>query len=81
MAEELINANRLLMELRTFGYQEVEGFLANFDAVFEAGTPEERRRLVRTFVHRLELDPKEQEVRVEFYADLQVQSLGVRRGT
>ncbi len=61
--------------------REVESFLGNFETVFAAGTPSERKRLIRTFVHRLELDPEKKEVRVSFYADPQVHSFGVRRGT
>lgn len=60
---------------------QVESFLTDFETVFAAGTPEQRKGLVKTFVHHLELDAKKQEVRVAFYADPQLHSFGVRRGT
>lgn len=88
LAEELVRNDRDLRALKAnppAGVQttarEVEEFLTSFEDVFAAGKPPQRRRLVRTFIQHLELDPKKQEVRAYFYADLQVQSLGVRRGT
>ena len=53
----------------------VRELLSTFDATFEAASPEQRKRLVQTFVRRLELDHETQEVRVFFYSDPQVHSL------
>ncbi|MDQ7794875.1 MAG: hypothetical protein RDU89_10775 [bacterium] len=51
--------------------ERVHELLSTFDHTFDAASPEQRKRLVRTFVRRLDR-PEKQEVRVFFYSDPQV---------
>ena len=50
--------------------REVEEFLTSFEVVSATGKPAQRKGLVRTFIQRLELDPKKQEARASSCADL-----------
>lgn len=40
----------------------------------------EKKKLIKTFIRKIELDPVKKEVRVMFFPDL-VHSIGVGRGT
>lgn len=60
---------------------EIRQFFTNFTTVFENATIPERRKLIRTFVRHLELDPINKVVKVEFYPDHVVHSIGVGEGT
>lgn len=48
---------------------------------FKEATIPEQKKLIRTFVRQLELDPKNKEVKVSFYPDHLVHSIGVGDGT
>lgn len=61
--------------------EEIKDFFINFSKTFENATIEERRKLVRTFVRQIELDPEMKEVRVQFYPDNIVHSIGAAEGT
>jgi site-specific DNA recombinase len=65
----------------SFDEEEIRSYFSNFHKAFnEAGIPE-RKRLIRTFVRQLELDPKNKEVRAAFYPDKVVQSIGAGNRT
>jgi len=51
-------------------------FFTNFKTAFENATIKEKRELMRTFIRHLELIPENEEIRVEFYPDNIVQSIG-----
>ena len=51
-------------------------FFVNFRTAFTNATIEERRQLIRTFIRHVELVPETKEIRVEFYPDHIVQSIG-----
>jgi len=55
---------------------EISGFFTNFSTSFDNATIPERRRLIRTFVRHLEMDPEKEEIRVSFYPDNVVHSIG-----
>lgn len=40
-----------------------------FTAIMENGTPEEKREMIRTFVHRIELHPREKRIRLLTYEE------------
>ena len=40
-----------------------------FTAIMEKGTPEERREMIRTFVHRIEVHPREKRIRLLTYEE------------
>jgi len=40
-----------------------------FTAIMENGTPEEKREMIRTFVHRIELHPRERRIRLLTYEE------------
>ncbi len=61
--------------------EEIKNFFNNFMATFNNATIPERKKLIRTFVRHLELDPKNNLVRVSFYPDQVVHSIGVGDGT
>jgi hypothetical protein len=52
-------------------------FFTNFSTAYNGATIAEKRDLIRTFVRHIELVPDTKEIRVEFYPDQTVQSIGV----
>ncbi len=48
--------------------------LGDFDALWEAATPEEVQRLVRVLVHRIEWQPDADKQTIEFYTSAQKQN-------
>lgn len=64
-----------------FDEEEIRRFFSSFISTFDNATLPERKRLVRTFVRQLEMDPKNKEIRVSFYPDQVVHSIGVGGGT
>ena len=64
----------------SFDEDEIRHFFSNFKTAFSEATIAERKRLIRTFIRHLELDPKNKEVRVAFYPDNVVQSIGAGNG-
>lgn len=65
----------------SFSEEEIRQFFSNFMVTFNEATVTERKKLIRTFVRQLILDPEKQEVRVSFYPDFVVHSIGVGGGT
>jgi hypothetical protein len=65
----------------SFDETEIRRFFASFKTAFNEATAEERKKLIRTFVRHLELDPKNKEVRVAFYPDKVVHIIGAGNGT
>ncbi|RJQ24720.1 MAG: hypothetical protein C4589_12510 [Peptococcaceae bacterium] len=65
----------------SFDEEEIKRFFSSFVSAFNNATLAERKKLIRTFVKQLELDPQNKEVRVSFYSDQVVQSIGVGDGT
>ena len=61
-------------------HSHVKEFFMSFRPSFDAGTNNERKALIRTFIRQMELDPENKEVRVVFYPDL-VHRIGVGDGT
>lgn len=55
----------------------LKGFFTNFKTAYENATIKEKRKLIRTFVRHIELRPEEKEIKVEFYHDHIVQSIGL----
>lgn len=53
-----------------------KSFFTNFITAFENATIEEKRQLIGTFVRHIELVPDIKEIRIEFYPDHIVQSIG-----
>ncbi len=64
-----------------FSEDEIRNFFSNFSLVFDNATMPERKKLIRTFVRQLELDPENEEIRVSFYPDHLVHRIGVGGGT
>ncbi|MHB1421208.1 MAG: recombinase family protein [Bacillota bacterium] len=56
--------------------QALRNFFINFNIALKNATIQERRQLIRTFVRHIELVPETKEIRVEFYPDHIVQSIG-----
>jgi site-specific DNA recombinase len=57
-----------LLPLRSsFDAQELRGTLQKFSSLWESGTPAERQRMVRTFVHRIEWHPEGEAHDIELY--------------
>jgi hypothetical protein len=54
----------------------LKSFFINFRKSYDLASIQERKKLIRTFIKRLELDPKTKEIRVEFYPDDIVKSIG-----
>lgn len=54
----------------------LKNFFLNFKSVFDNATIVEKRQLIRTFVRHMELIPETKEIRIEFYPDQIVQSIG-----
>ncbi len=52
-------------------------FSTQFSSTFENASIPERRILIRTFIKGLEMDPEKKEIRVTFYPDSIVHSIGV----
>ena len=42
---------------------------SKFTAIMAKGTPEERREMIRTFVHRIEVYPREKKIRLLTYEE------------
>lgn len=61
--------------------KEIRKFFTSFITSFNEATITERKKLIRTFIRELILDPEKQEVRVSFYPDHLVHSIGVGGGT
>lgn len=60
---------------------EVREFFTSFAQHLDDAPLPEKKRLIRTFVRRLELDGKQKEVRITFYPDPSVFCIGVGSGT
>lgn len=60
---------------------QIRDFFQNAAQIMFQGTPAERKRLIRTYIHQMVFDPEKQEVRVAFYPDYIVQAIGVGGGT
>jgi len=54
----------------------VRNFFTHFSTAYKNATNKEKRELIRTFVRHIELVPDTKEIRVEFYPDHTVQSIG-----
>jgi len=52
-------------------------FFTNFPTAYDEATTAEKRDLIRTFVRHIKLMPESKEIRIEFYPDKTVQSIGV----
>lgn len=54
----------------------LRSFFTNFSVAFQNATITEKRDLIRTFVRHIELVPEKHEIRIEFYPDHIVQTIG-----
>jgi hypothetical protein len=52
-------------------------FFSNFRLAYDNATNSEKRELIRTFIRHIELHPSTEELKVEFYHDQVVQSIGL----
>ncbi len=63
-------------DYKTIDIDKLRTFFLNFKPVFDNATIVEKRQLIRTFVRHIELVPETKEIRIEFYPDHIVQSIG-----
>lgn len=56
--------------------EQLRKFFQNFSFAFKNATISEKRDLLRTFIRHIELVPETHEIRVEFYPDHLVQTIG-----
>jgi hypothetical protein len=52
-------------------------FFSNFRMAYDNATNSEKRELIRTFIRHIELHPDTEEIKIEFYHDQVVQSIGL----
>lgn len=71
------NLKRSYSQEQTVDVEMLKEFFTNFRFAYDNATNNEKRELVRTFIRQVQMHPDSEEVKVEFYHDQVVQSIGL----